>query len=173
MQRQAERGTFITEFKNMNFSPPLLSWLVRSLFVTITEASCAAAARVCCTSLLSCGMKRFYMLKTCSLSSQLTKLPGSKSLFSQDFIQYWTMTDCWLPRKCVVLSSQWCVPCAAATAICRVPAATVCSLFYHFHLKEPHSQLEKGDPTANQPPEPRCATTCVCMCPFMCICRCS
>lgn len=48
----------------------------------------------------------------------------------------------------------WCVPCVVAiAAICCVPAATVCSLFYHSHLNEPHSQLEKGDLTANQPPQ--------------------
>lgn len=73
-------------------------------------------------------------------------------------------------QEVVVLSSQWCVPCVVATAaICCVPAATVCSLFYHSHLNEPHSQLEKGDPTANQPPEPQC-TVCVCVCVCRCVC---
>lgn len=49
----------------------------------------------------------------------------------------------------------------------RAPAAAACRTFYHFHLNERHSQLEEGDPTANQPPQPQCrecASVCACMC---------
>lgn len=45
----------------------------------------------------------------------------------------------------------------------RARSYSVCSLLYHYHLNEPHSQLEKGDPTANQP-DPQCS---VCVCVFV------
>lgn len=73
-------------------------------------------------------------------------------------------------RALAVYPLVWCVPCVAAiAAICCVPAATVCSLFYHSHLNEPHSQLEKGDLTANQPPQQECSvSTCVPVCAPVC-----
>lgn len=105
--------------------------------------------------LLCRRIKRFPLHNTCSPLSWMAKRPGSNSIsLSISYSRGQRKTAGCQAESRLSWAIKWYVPRVVATAaICCVPAATVCSLFYHSHLNEPHSQLEKGDLTANQPPE--------------------